>query len=86
MRLETLRARAMSVLKRDIAHMNIEVERGKLSGSASKNLIDYLKFLTSEIETRLGRKKTEDAALTKLTPNELRDRAKALLNEEESKP
>ena len=71
----------MSILRRDIAHMNIEVERGKLSGMASRDLVNYLKFLTAELEARRDRSKDEANAMAKLTPEQLKEQAKALIEE-----
>lgn len=77
--LKNLLDRCVDALQKDIKHISFEVVKGKLKPALAKDLATYTKLLSDLQKQRKAEDTAEENELAKLSEEELRARAKAII-------
>lgn len=77
--LKTLLEKALEAVRIDINHIFVNSMKGKLKPNEAKDLVAYTKVLADAVEQQKKDSEQEEDELAKLTDEDLRKRAKAVL-------
>lgn len=78
---QTLLDRCVDALQKDLKHISFEVVKGKLKPNLAKDLATYTKLLSDLNKEKKKEDAEETDELSKLTEEELRARAKQVLQD-----
>jgi hypothetical protein len=79
--LETLLAKSLECVRRDINHLTIESSTKKLKAPSARDLVAYVKLLSETIKSQEKETDQLTRLLNKLSPDERTTLAKSLLND-----
>lgn len=79
--LKQMYEKALDALRKDLTHISFEVVKGKLKPALAKDLATYVKLLAEANKEQSKQETEEEDALSKLSNEELHERAKDFLKD-----